>query len=58
MEKLHREGRIVQTKPAAVPQYKRYLDEGKGVQLGSAWDDINPLHGSDRERLGYPLKNR
>ena len=56
MEKLYREGRIVQTKPGAVPQYKRYLDEGKGVQLGSVWDDINPLHGSDAERLGYPTQ--
>src|SRR5437764_9863400 len=56
MEKLYREGRVVQTKPGAVPQYKRYLDEGKGVQLGSVWDDINPLHGSDTERLGYPTQ--
>jgi adenine specific DNA methylase Mod len=56
MEKLYREGRIVQTKPGTVPQYKRYLDEGKGVQLGSVWDDINPLHGSDAERLGYPTQ--
>jgi DNA modification methylase len=56
MEKLHREGRIIQTKRGAVPQYKRYLDEGKGVQLSSIWDDINPLHGSDAERLGYPTQ--
>jgi hypothetical protein len=56
MEKLHREGRVIQTKPGAVPQYKRYLDEGKGVQLSSIWDDINPLHGSDSERLGYPTQ--
>ena len=56
MEKLHRERRVVQTKPGSVPQYKRYLDEGKGVQLGSVWDDINPLHGSDAERLGYPTQ--
>jgi len=56
MGKLHREGRIVQTRSGGVPQYKRYLDEGKGVQLGSVWDDINPLHGSDAERLGYPTQ--
>jgi DNA modification methylase len=56
MEKLYAEGRVIQTKPGAVPQYKRYLDEGKGVQLGSVWDDINPLHGSDTERLGYPTQ--
>ncbi len=56
MEKLYREGRIVQTKPGTVPQYKRYLDEGKGVQLGSVWGDINPIHPSDDERLGYPTQ--
>lgn len=56
MEELYKEGRIVQTKPGAVPQYKRYLDEGKGVPLGSVWDDILPLHASDSERLGYPTQ--
>jgi hypothetical protein len=56
MEKLRLEGRVIQTKPGTVPQYKRYLDEGKGVQLSSIWDDINPLHGSDAERLGYPTQ--
>jgi DNA modification methylase len=56
MAELHREGRIIQTKPGAVPQYKRYLDEGKGTPMGSVWDDILPLHGSDVERLGYPTQ--
>jgi adenine specific DNA methylase Mod len=35
MEKLYKEGRVVQTKPGSVPRLKRYLDEGKGVPLGS-----------------------
>ena len=56
MEELYRKGRVVQTKAGAVPAYKRYLDEGKGVQLGSIWDDINPIHASDAERLGYPTQ--
>ncbi len=56
MQELYENGRIVQTKPGSVPQYKRYLDEGKGTPLGSVWDDINPLHGSDVERLGYPTQ--
>jgi DNA modification methylase len=56
MQKLYEEGRIVQTKPGAVPAYKRYLDEGKGVALGSVWDDINPIGGSDSEKLGYPTQ--
>ena len=56
MEKLLKEGRIVQTKPGRVPQYKRYLDEGKGTPIGTVWDDINPVHGSSRESLGYPTQ--
>jgi hypothetical protein len=56
MAELYKEGRIIQTKPGAVPQFKRYLDEGKGTPLGSVWDDILPLHGSDAERLGYPTQ--
>jgi DNA modification methylase len=56
MQKLYEEGRIVQTKPGAVPAYKRYLDEGKGVPLGSVWDDIGPVQGAAGERLGYPTQ--
>jgi DNA modification methylase len=55
MRKLLEEGRIVQTKPGTVPAYKRYLDEGKGVPLGSVWDDIGPVQGTG-ERLGYPTQ--
>ena len=56
MEKLCGEGRIVQTKPGAVPRYKRYLDEGLGVPIGSIWDDIPPIQSQDEERLGYPTQ--
>ena len=56
MDELYRQGRIIQTKPGTVPAYKRYLDEGKGVPIGSVWDDINPIHSSDAERLGYPTQ--
>ena len=56
MKKLYDEGRIIQTKPGTVPAYKRYLDEGKGVPLGSVWDDIGPVQGSAGERLGYPTQ--
>ena len=56
MEKLFEEGRIVQTGPGKVPSYKRYLDEGKGVPLGSVWDDIGPIQGAAGERLGYPTQ--
>ncbi len=56
MEKLYKEGRIIQTKPGRVPQYKRYLDEGKGVPLGTVWDDIFPIQSVSDEGLGYPTQ--
>ena len=39
-----------------VPRYKRYLDEGKGVPIGSLWEDIRPIQSQDAERLGYPTQ--
>ncbi len=56
MEKLYREGRIIQTKPGRVPAFKRYLDEGKGVPLGSVWDDIGPIQAVAEERIGFPTQ--
>jgi DNA modification methylase len=56
MEKLRREGRIVQSKPGSVPRLKRYLDEGRGVPLGSVWDDIGPVQAAARETTGYPTQ--
>jgi len=56
MQQLYDEGRIVQTKPGSVPAYKRYLDEGKGVPLGSVWDDIGPVQGAASERIGFPTQ--
>ena len=38
------EGRVVQTKPGGVPQYKRYLDEMPGVPLQDVWTDIDPIN--------------
>jgi DNA modification methylase len=56
MQKLHKEGRVVQTKSGSVPRLKRYLDEGKGVPLGSVWDDIGPVQAAARERIGFPTQ--
>jgi DNA modification methylase len=55
MQKLIEEGRVVQTKPGAVPAYKRYLDEMKGVALQNDWQDIQNL-ASSNEQLGYPTQ--
>jgi DNA modification methylase len=56
MERLINQGRIVQTKPGSVPQYKRYLDEMPGVPMQNLWDDIFPINSQAQERLGYPTQ--
>ncbi|TYB80614.1 DNA methyltransferase [Maritimibacter fusiformis] len=56
MEQLIQDGRIVQTKPGGVPQYKRYLDEMPGVPISDDWDDIRPINSQAQERLGYPTQ--
>jgi hypothetical protein len=56
MEELIRQGRIIQTRPGAVPQYKCYLDEMPGVPVQNLWDDVPPLNNRSREVLGYPTQ--
>ena len=56
MAELITEGRIVQTKPGSVPQYKRYLDEMPGVPLQNLWIDIPAINSQARERMGYPTQ--
>jgi site-specific DNA-methyltransferase (adenine-specific) len=56
MQQLYEQGRIIQSKPGAVPRYKRYLDEMPGVPLQDVWDDILPLGAQAAERLGYPTQ--
>jgi DNA modification methylase len=56
MDELIAEGRIVQTKPGSVPQYKRYLDEMPGVPMQDVWNDLMPVNSMAIERLGYPTQ--
>jgi DNA modification methylase len=56
MRSLIQEGRVIQTKPGSVPQYKRYLAEMPGNPLQNLWDDINPVNSQANERLGYPTQ--
>jgi len=56
MQALIEKGRIVQTRPGAVPQYKRYLDESKGRPHQDVWDDLPPLNSQAKERRGYPTQ--
>lgn len=56
MQALIDAGRIIQTRPGAVPQYKRYLDEGKGVPIQNLWDDVSVINNRAGEFLGYPTQ--
>ncbi|OGO14318.1 MAG: DNA methylase [Chloroflexi bacterium RBG_16_47_49] len=63
MQKLHDDGRIYypRNKDGSLdiskrPAVKRYLIEQEGSIITNAWLDINPLHSSDAERLGYPTQ--
>ncbi|MGA7524256.1 MAG: DNA methyltransferase [Acidobacteriaceae bacterium] len=56
MQQLIAEGRVIQTRPGAVPQYKRYLDEMPGVPVQNLWTDLAPLNNRSKEVLGYPTQ--
>lgn len=56
MQQLIDAGRIMQTRPGAVPQYKRYLDEMPGVEVQNLWDDISVINNRSKEVLGYPTQ--
>jgi DNA modification methylase len=56
MEELYRKGRIIQTRPGAVPQYKRYLDEMPGVPVQNIWTDVPVINNRSAEKLGYPTQ--
>jgi DNA modification methylase len=53
MQRLYDEGRVVQPSPGAVPRYKRYLDEMRGVPVGDVWTDIPAINSQAKERIGY-----
>jgi len=50
------DGRVIAPEEGEVVRYKRYLDEMSGTTLTDVWDDIEHLHGSSKERLGYPTQ--
>jgi len=53
MMEAWKEGRVVIPEKGEVAQYKRYLDEMAGTPIKDIWYDIEHLHGSSREYLGY-----
>jgi site-specific DNA-methyltransferase (adenine-specific) len=56
MQAAYEAGLIVQSRPGAVPQFKRYLDKQRGKPLGDVWTDIPPINSQAQERLGYPTQ--
>jgi site-specific DNA-methyltransferase (adenine-specific)/adenine-specific DNA-methyltransferase len=54
MEKLFADGRIeLPRKEGGRPQLRRFLDEGKGVPVGTFWADISPVNSQAKEDTGY-----
>jgi DNA methylase len=49
-------GLVIQTRPGAVPQLKRYLDEQRGIPLGDVWTDIPAINSQAKEQLGCPTQ--
>ena len=54
MQKAYEDGMVVQLKPGAVPQYKKYLHDSKGRTVTNCWTDISQAAGN--EALGYPTQ--
>ncbi len=53
MQELIAAGRVIQTKPGGVPQYKRYLEEMPGVPVQDIWDDLSAVNSQAKEAVGY-----
>jgi adenine-specific DNA-methyltransferase len=54
MEKLFAQGRIeLPRKEGGRPQLRRFLDEGKGVPVGTVWSDISPVNSQAKEDTAY-----
>ncbi len=56
MMKAYADGLVIQSSEGGVPRFKRYLDEMLGQPITDDWSDIEHLHGSNSETLGYPTQ--
>ena len=54
MQASYDDGLVVQLKPGAVPQYKKYLHDSKGRTITNCWIDIPQAAGN--ESIGYPTQ--
>jgi site-specific DNA-methyltransferase (adenine-specific) len=53
MMQAWKEGRVIVPEEGGVARYKRYLDEMEGTLVKDIWYDIEHLHGSHHEFMGY-----
>lgn len=53
MDELIAKGLVVQTNPGTVPMEKKYLDNSKGMQVGTWWDDVSMIRGWSSEKADY-----
>lgn len=56
MEAADQEGRLHYPPNGGVPAYIRYLDEMQGQPISDFWDDVEHLHGTQAEVIGYPTQ--
>lgn len=56
MTKAWKDGRVIVPEKGKVVREKRYLDEMPGRPVTDIWDDIEHLHGSQQESMGYPTQ--
>ena len=56
MLKAWKDGRVIMPEKGEIVREKRYLDEMPGRPITDIWSDIEHLHGSQEESLGYPTQ--
>ena len=56
LDRLDELGLIYWPPAGKVPQFKRYLDENRGVAIQDMITDIRPIAAQAKERLGYPTQ--
>ena len=56
LDRLDELGLIYWPPAGKVPQFKRYLEEGRGVAIQDMVTDIRPISSQASERLGYPTQ--
>jgi DNA modification methylase len=56
MQELISQGLVAIPPAGKVPALKRYLNESKGLPIGSVWDDISPVNSQAKESRGYPTQ--